>query len=86
MAGQYRLVVATSDNLEQKIVLGHGATRISSRELLQDVISRSKIQKEEFERKIPKCIVMHLRISRSLRTSFLFDVCNCIIFIFYSFL
>ena len=54
MAGKYRLVVATSDNLEQKIVLGHGATRISSRELLKDVISRSQFQKSEFERKNPQ--------------------------------
>ena len=66
MAGQYRLVVATSDNLEQKIVLGHGATRISSRELLQDVISRSKIQKEEFERKNPQ---MHSYAFEDLKKS-----------------
>ena len=66
MAGQYRLVVATSDNLEQKIVLGHGATRISSRELLQDVISRSKIQKEEFERKNPQ---MHSYAFENLKKS-----------------
>ena len=66
MGGQYRLVVATSDNLEQKIVLGHGATRISSRELLQDVISRSKIQKEEFERKNPQ---MHSYAFEDLKKS-----------------
>lgn len=66
MAGQYRLVVATSDNLEQKIVLGHGATRISSRELLQDVISRSKIQKQEFERKNPQ---MHSYAFEDLKKS-----------------
>ena len=66
MGGQYRLVVATSDNLEQKIVLGHGATRISSRELLQDVISRSKIQKEEFERKNPQ---LHSYVFEDLKKS-----------------
>ena len=40
--------------------------RISSRELLQDVISRSKIQKEEFERKNPQ---MHSYAFEDLKKS-----------------
>ena len=62
---------ATSDNLEQKIVLGHGATRISSRELLRMSFLVLKFKKKNLKEKILRCIVMHLRISRSLRTFFI---------------
>ena len=33
----HRVRVATSDNLEQIIILGNGATRLSANELLQEV-------------------------------------------------
>jgi predicted RNA-binding protein with PIN domain len=39
---EYRVRVATSDNLEQIIILGKGATRISSRELLKEVNDMKK--------------------------------------------
>lgn len=54
LAADYQVVVATSDNQEQKIVVGHGATRISSRELEEDFILTNKQEKSEFERKNPK--------------------------------
>ena len=34
---KHRVRVATSDNLEQIIILGNGATRLSANELLQEV-------------------------------------------------
>ena len=47
-------MVATSDNLEQKIVVGHGALRLSSRELLKDVEATNKQEQEDFNRRNPK--------------------------------
>ena len=37
IAKDHRVRVATSDNLEQLIILGHGAVRVSARELLEEV-------------------------------------------------
>lgn len=51
LSEKYNVVVATSDALEQMIVIGRGARRMSSRELKLEVESLVKIKKEEFERK-----------------------------------
>lgn len=51
LSEKYNVVVATSDALEQMIVIGQGARRMSSRELKLEVESLVKIKKEEFERK-----------------------------------
>ncbi|MCD7863423.1 MAG: TetM/TetW/TetO/TetS family tetracycline resistance ribosomal protection protein [Lachnospiraceae bacterium] len=37
MAGKYKVTVATSDRLEQMIIWGRGATRLSARELFEEV-------------------------------------------------
>ena len=37
IAKDHRVRVATSDNLEQLIILGHGAVRVSAREFLEEV-------------------------------------------------
>ena len=39
MAKKYRVRVATSDNLEQMIVLGHGAERIPARIFREEVLA-----------------------------------------------
>lgn len=39
IAKEHRVRVATSDNLEQLIILGHGAVRVSAREFLEEVES-----------------------------------------------
>lgn len=54
LSQNYRVIVATSDALEQTIVIGQGARRISSRELLLEVEFLTKNQKEEFDRKQKK--------------------------------
>jgi len=41
--GRLEIRVATSDNLEQTIILGRGATRLSSRELLYEM---SRVRRE----------------------------------------
>ena len=49
---RYRpLQVATSDYVEQTIVLGRGATRVSARELLQDVLHTRQAGSRETGRK-----------------------------------
>jgi len=42
MAEEYNVTVVTSDYMEQKIILGHGAMRMSARELRNDWAYRSK--------------------------------------------
>ncbi|MDE7243803.1 MAG: TetM/TetW/TetO/TetS family tetracycline resistance ribosomal protection protein [Oscillospiraceae bacterium] len=42
IAKNHRVRVATSDNLEQLIILGHGAVRISAREFLSEVTETEK--------------------------------------------
>lgn len=54
LAQEYRIVVATSDALEQTIVIGRGAQRISSRELKLEVESLGKERFNEFQRKQEK--------------------------------
>ena len=45
----YRVTVATSDRLEQVIILGQGGSRMSARELLEDVILVSRQIREQTE-------------------------------------
>lgn len=54
LASEYRVVVATSDALEQSIVIGRGARRMSSRELALEVEAVSREHFQEFQRKQPK--------------------------------
>lgn len=54
LSENYNVIVATSDALEQMIVMGRGARRMSSRELKLEVESLTKIKKEEFDRKQEK--------------------------------
>lgn len=55
MPKHYCVRVATSDGMEQLITLGHGATRISARELLIEVKETEQtIRKKFIERKPPK--------------------------------
>lgn len=54
LASNYHITVATSDALEQLIVLGHGGHRISARELEIELESISKETLAEFKRKQPK--------------------------------
>lgn len=54
LSQEYNVIVATSDALEQTIVIGRGARRMSSRELKLEVEALTKMKKEEFERKQEK--------------------------------
>lgn len=49
LSSDYRVVVATSDAMEQLIVSGQGAHRMSSRELLLEVEGLRKQRRQEFE-------------------------------------
>lgn len=51
LSQNYNVIVATSDALEQMIVIGRGARRMSSRELKLDVEAYTKEKMSEFERK-----------------------------------
>ncbi len=51
---RYREVrVATSDNVEQTVVLGRGATRLPSRELLREMAQAHAEQRAQIERHAP---------------------------------
>lgn len=54
LSRKYRVTVATSDALEQLIVIGQGAVRISSRELKEEVERVTKHSLEEYIRKQPR--------------------------------
>lgn len=54
LASDYRVVVATSDALEQSIVIGRGARRMSSRELALEVKAVTEEHFHEFQRKQPQ--------------------------------
>ena len=54
LASEYRVVVATSDALEQSIVIGRGARRMSSRELALEVEAMAQHGFQEFQRKQPQ--------------------------------
>ena len=58
---KYRVTVATSDQLEQVIILGQGGQRMSARELLEDVIEVSHQIRETARQK------------RSSEKNYLFD-------------
>ena len=51
LASDYNVIVATSDYAEQKIVVGHGAVRLSARELLLEMESLKEEELSSFERK-----------------------------------
>ncbi|WP_343209782.1 NYN domain-containing protein [Anaerolentibacter hominis] len=46
--GKYNVRVATSDGLEQVIILGAGATRVSARELKKELEESEKIIREKY--------------------------------------
>lgn len=48
MGRKYRVTVATSDGLEQLIIMGQGARRMSARELKDDIMSTNEELREEF--------------------------------------
>lgn len=50
MGKKYRVRVATSDNLEQMIVLGHGAARISARVFHDEVATAMRELEKEIEK------------------------------------
>ena len=54
LSHDYHVIVATSDALEQMIVIGRGARRISSRELEKEVESLTINQFQDFQRKQEK--------------------------------
>ena len=54
LASKYSITVATSDALEQLIVLGQGAKRISSRELRLEIEYLDKEKLAEFKSRQPK--------------------------------
>lgn len=54
LASKYNITVVTSDALEQLIVLGQGAKRISSRELYLEATRLDQEKLEEYRRKQPK--------------------------------
>ncbi|MDR0957939.1 MAG: NYN domain-containing protein, partial [Clostridiales bacterium] len=53
MAKEYTVTVATSDNLEQLIILGSGAIRISAEDFLKEVNSTEKKIKKKIEENRP---------------------------------
>ena len=51
----YKVKVATSDGLEQTIIMGKGAVRISARELLEEItLTEKTIRTEYIEKRPPK--------------------------------
>ena len=49
LAKEYRVRVATSDGLEQLIVIGQGAQRISAREFQKEVEEHHRISSQEYK-------------------------------------
>jgi predicted RNA-binding protein with PIN domain len=54
MARDYQIRVATSDGLEQMIILAQGASRMSARELKKEIENANKDIKETYEKKKDK--------------------------------
>lgn len=54
MSDEYHVIVATSDALEQLIVIGGGAYRMSSRELMLDLERLNQEKQKEFKDQQPK--------------------------------
>jgi predicted RNA-binding protein with PIN domain len=50
IAKEHRVRVATSDGLEQLIILGHGAARLSARELRYEIDQAERQIREVIER------------------------------------
>lgn len=50
---EYRVRVATSDSLEQLIIMGKGATRVSARELKNEISSMERTIREKYIEKRP---------------------------------
>lgn len=59
-----RIRVATSDNMEQKIILGSGATRISARELYYEIEGEKNFWRQKLKRE---------KLKNELKTSGLSD-------------
>ena len=53
LARDYKVRVATSDNLEQVMVMGRGAIRISAMELYEEVVASKQIQENDYITKRP---------------------------------
>lgn len=51
LSGKYEVAVATSDGLEQIIIFGAGAQRISARELLAGILQAKEEMKEQLDQK-----------------------------------
>lgn len=52
---EYKVKVATSDGLEQVIIMGKGAVRISARELMEEIaVTEKTIRAEYIEKRPPK--------------------------------
>ena len=51
LSGKYEVAVATSDGLEQIIIFGAGARRISARELLMEILQAKEDMREQLEQK-----------------------------------
>ena len=60
LAREHRVRVATSDNLEQMIILGHGAVRVSAKEFKAEI--------EEAEGRISELIEKNNRSDREMNT------------------
>ena len=50
---EYRVKVATNDGLEQTIIMGKGATRITARELKQIIEQEEKLIRQNYTEKRP---------------------------------
>lgn len=48
IAGKHQVTVATSDGLEQLIIMGQGAGRLSARELKEEIMSTNRELREQF--------------------------------------
>lgn len=53
LSKRYRVRVATSDNLEQVIIMGKGAYRVSANELLHEIEKMNQKMREEYIEKRP---------------------------------
>ena len=53
IARKHKVVVATSDGMEQMIILGHGATRLSAQGLKEEVLRTSEQIRQEIANHYP---------------------------------
>ena len=47
IAKQHKVIVATSDGMEQMIILGHGATRLSAQGLKEEVVKTNEMIRQD---------------------------------------